>query len=373
MPLQDLTPQLRTRLSRMERAVGWFVALAAVLLAAGFAYYAYTTAERKGWFIKKIIYQTSISSGAGLKEGDPVKLMGFDVGEITHIQPNDPYAYYNITVEFSIKAPNYGYLWSDSKVKVAAADLLGHRYLEVTKGKGGVPTVLETNKTAVGLLRRDALVNRQRELSGQFTNRTDRLLEALNADARENPRLYYEPLTRKSVYWLEPDESPAVTERLEKLMNVVEAALPQILSLTNPINLVLSNSANLTSNLNLVAADARPAVSNLALVTAQLNQPGALGDWLLPTNLNTNLVTLTENLGRSLDNLAGITSNLNQQVQANTNMLSAISRAVVDADNLVQGLKRHWLFRSAFKHENTNAPPAGPISPLRSPKSNAEY
>ena len=35
MALQDLTPQLRTRLSRMERAVGWFVFLATVLLLVG--------------------------------------------------------------------------------------------------------------------------------------------------------------------------------------------------------------------------------------------------------------------------------------------------------------------------------------------------
>ena len=35
MALQDLTPQLRTRLSRMERAVGWFVALAVLLLVFG--------------------------------------------------------------------------------------------------------------------------------------------------------------------------------------------------------------------------------------------------------------------------------------------------------------------------------------------------
>ena len=39
MALQDLTPQLRTRLSRMERAVGWFVALAMALLVFGFVYY----------------------------------------------------------------------------------------------------------------------------------------------------------------------------------------------------------------------------------------------------------------------------------------------------------------------------------------------
>jgi hypothetical protein len=36
MALQDLTPQLRTRLSRMERAVGWFVFVATALLLFGF-------------------------------------------------------------------------------------------------------------------------------------------------------------------------------------------------------------------------------------------------------------------------------------------------------------------------------------------------
>ena len=151
-------------------------------------------------------------------------------------------------------------------------------------------------------------------------------------------------------------------------MHEVEKALPNILNLTNQLATVLSNSANLTSNLDLVAGEARPAVSNLALVTAQLNQPGALGEWLLPTNLNANLNALAENLGRSLDNLTGITGNLNQQVQSNTNILGALSRAIVDADNLVQGLKRHWLLRSAFKSERTNTPPALTGPPLYSPK-----
>ena len=30
-------------------------------------------------------------------------------------------------------------------------------------------------------------------------------------------------------------------------------------------------------------------MSNLAVLTAQLNQPGALGEWLLPTNINQKL------------------------------------------------------------------------------------
>ena len=126
------------------------------------------------------------------------------------------------------------------------------------------------------------------------------------------------------------------------------------------------------------------------MVTARLDHPGALGEWLLPTNLNrqlegtlgsadaalasanTNLTALAENLGRSLDNLANLTSNLNGQVQANTNILGEISRAIVNADSFVQGLKHHWLLRSAFKTKDTNAPPAVPPVPLRSPKDESE-
>src|SRR5882762_3882739 len=141
MALQDLTPQLRTRLSRMERAVGWFVILAAALLAFGFAYYVYNTAERKGWFKTKAPYFTFTDRATGLKVGDPVKLMGLDVGEITKIEPMEPENFqYNMYVEFELKDPYYGYMWTQgSQAKVATADLLGKRVLEVTKGTGGYP------------------------------------------------------------------------------------------------------------------------------------------------------------------------------------------------------------------------------------------
>ena len=386
MALQDLTPQLRTRLSRMERAVGWFVILATALLLFGFAYYIYNTAERKGWFIKKIYYQTSIASGAGLKEGDPVKLMGFDVGEITRIQANDPYDYYNITVDFRIKVPNQGYLWSDSTARVAAGDLLGHRYLEVTKGKDGIPTVLEsTNRVLLGMLKWKYLRQREAVLSKQFTNRNE-VLQGIKAEVQKNPHQFYtNVIGAQTAYWLEPEESPAVTERLERVVNQVEAALPSILSLTNQLAIVLSNTASMTANFSEVAARARPAISNLTAATENLGKPGGLGEWLLPTNINqkldsllggadatvananTNLAVILENLNRSLLNLADMTSNLNQQVQMNTNILSQISRAVIDADDLVQGLKRHWFLRSAFKSERTNAP-AKPGERVRSPK-----
>src|SRR5947209_13566910 len=141
MALQDLTPQLRTRLSRMERAVGWFVLMAAAVLVFGFGYYVYTTAESKGWFKTKAPYFTFVDRATGLKVGDPVTLMGFDVGKITRITAQPPWDPYNVYIEFVVESPFYGYLWSQgSQAKVTSADFLGKRAIEVTKGTNGYPT-----------------------------------------------------------------------------------------------------------------------------------------------------------------------------------------------------------------------------------------
>jgi ABC-type transporter Mla subunit MlaD len=422
MALQDLTPQLRTRLSRMERAVGWFVSLAMALLAFGFVYYVYHTAERKGWFLTKAPYYTYTDRATGLKVGDPVMMMGLDVGQITKMEPMPAEEFdYNIYVEFAIKDPYYGYLWTrGSRAKVTTADLLGKRVLEVTRGTGGYPTYVFHPLREVTLAEAQSLPDMSNWVLAQevwdasgtnllgrpktpltnLTNLTElaaagytNLIIMNAADERKSmtgiwnaSETRYTACTKGTKYELEVDESAAVTERLEKLVSEIEQALPNILRLTNQLATVLSNSASLTSNLNAVALGARPAVSNLALVTARLDHPGALGEWLLPTNLNrqlegtlgnadaalasatTNLTALAENLSRSLDNLANLTSNLNGQVQANTNILDNISRAIVEADSFVQGLKRHWLLRSAFRTKSTNAPPTAPPQLLRSPK-----
>jgi ABC-type transporter Mla subunit MlaD len=296
MALQDLTPQLRTRLHRVEKIVGLFVAVATFLLIAGFAYYLYHTAARKGWFVAKCPCFTYVSSAEGLKVKDPIVLMGFSVGEITEITAQPPGSYYKVFVAFEVQRPYYGYIWTDSKAKITSADFLGRRQIEITAGYDGRPTILEKN---------------------------NRVSEILVGDKRV-------PLAEapKGVF-LAPDERPALTERAEKLVSQIEAALPNILT-------------------------------NVTVITDNLRDPhGSLGEWIIPPNINTQIVVLATSLDQTLENLAAITSNLNTQVQTNDQMLVEISRLVVDTDNLVQGLKKHWLLRGIFQKMNaTNAPPA---------------
>jgi hypothetical protein len=149
---------------------------------------------------------------------------------------------------------------------------------------------------------------------------------------------------------------------------------------------VLSNSASVTANLDQLSSNMIPASADLAHITAQLRDPGSLGEWAMGTNFpvqigsaltgaerlvsntDSNLLSLTLQIGESLENVAALTSNLNWQVQLNTNMLGSISDAVVHADELVQGLKRHWLLRSAFKEPKERDTPSGEVKVLRSPR-----
>ena len=397
MALQDLTPQLRTRLSRVEHAVGIFVIIATVLLASGFGYYLYHAAKVRGWFDMKAPFYTYVDSAAGFKEGDKVKLMGRDAGEITSIKPMSPGSeeYFDghfVYVEFIVRSDSIGYIWNDSKIRVNAGDLLGGRYLEILHGGWAGYTNRDGSKKilkAAYKFEGSRITELWWDQHGSYTNYTQ----------------------HGKPYYLPADESLALTKRAEQLLSQVETALPNILSLTNRIAELLATSTRTLTNLDARVAELRPVVSNANFlvasfhpvssnvhrITANLTNPaGSLGTWLLPTNLNasaeqtllsvratladarttfsnanaaltdarriaktadTNLTMLALNLDRSLSHLANLTSNLDAQVETNTNLLAEISAAIVHTDGLVQGLKRHWLLRSAFKEK----PPAKPV------------
>ncbi len=411
MALHDLTPQLRTRLSRLERVVGLFVVVAVVLLLVGLAYYVYRVAERKGWFVRKMPYFTFVDNASGLRVGDPVRLMGFDVGEIVEINAQPPFDYYDVFVAFVVKEEFVGYLWDDSRAVVASSDFLGKRSIEVTKGTNGPPTYLFHPVRSVAgkdlvSLRTNAAVHvaqgiyddsgktllapayrKLAELSGSALASIEASAEVLVFDSStktkgpaavwdyENARYRPFPGAQEKGFFLPPREAPALTVRLEQLADTVEAALPNLLGLTNRVNRVLDQAVDTARNADTFLTDTRPLLRHLTRISANLtNSQGALGDWALPPDLRreinqtlTSARTLLINSDQRVDGisananvaltnvttvllqLTALTSNLNAQVEANNTILAEISSAVTNADHLMQGLKRHWLLRSAFK------------------------
>ena len=400
----------------MECAVGWFVFLATALLLFGFGYYIYHTAERKGWFLIKAPFFTFVKSSSGLNVGDPVVMMGFPVGEITRIHAMPPGDLRNVLVEFEVRDNYFRYIWTGgSVVKVNSADFLGKRQLEVTRATNGYAICVTQPISIFSLDEAEKYADEApghwqlaQDVVDENTNLifhayapVEAVLDASNATLLAHCKfesnsisIYNNTVNRNRIVaswhhhtrryenftpssedaYLHAVETPPISDQVQAMVTQVQAALPGILSLTNKLAAVLDNAANVTSNLNTTIVAAQPAVTNFAVISAELREPGGLMTWALGpngngqiqgalTNLNsllsstdTNLDRLTAEISLTLENLAGITSNLNAQVQANSNILGSISKIVVDSDDLVQGLKRHWLLRSAFKTKATNAP-----------------
>ncbi|MEY4917054.1 MAG: MlaD protein [Verrucomicrobiota bacterium] len=414
MPLQDLTPQLRTRLNKMERAVGWFVFIAAALLLFGFGYYIYHTAEHKGWFKTKAQFVTYVQSSAGLKVGDPIFMMGFQVGNITLVHPLQPGDKYNVEVRFEIVDPYFRYIWSKGSFVKVNGGFLGQSQLEITRGTSGGYALAVTqpifHKTIDELKQVIVTESNRWQLSQYVFNSQsnavfipyqpydgltlatlDQLavlnLESNSVYAYDNTlhskhivAKWNEDLKRYEFYSYEkngPIELPAqdsvpVADRIDRIVGQVEGAIPGILALTNQLTAILNNAVVATSNLNttLVSANstiaaAQPMLTNFAVISGELREPGSPLLWALGTNghaqiqgaltnLNSLLVNTDTNLGALLINLSDITGSLSAQVRGNTNLVGGIYKTIVDADDMLQGLKRHWLLRSAFK---TNQPP----------------
>lgn len=408
MPLQDLTPELRTRLSRVERAVGWFVILAVVLLLAGFAFYIRATAKSRGWFLTKINYATALNDFSGFKIGDPVKIMGFPAGEITDFSLNAPEKPHGIKIYFTIRQPFYNYIWYDSVVSIKS-DILGNRYLEISKGQYGVPTVssnlvkgkllvlnrykafqkfksmtngLNTNVMADPLTREAALIDMTNQLMKMLTNEVSEYYTNASSGnytkpADLNPNL---PPEKWNYCWIPAFDTPSIEDRLGGVAAQIEIALPNFLRLTNQIQEILSNTSLATGHLNDALVKVDPVLTNVAVITGNLRDPnGSLGNWIVPTNLSaqlhqtlnsaretldsahkmlddsdTNVTMLALDLDKTLEHLADLTSNLDHQVQVNTNLITDISTTIEHTDSFIQGLKHHWLLRSAFK---TKKPP----------------
>jgi hypothetical protein len=391
MPLQDLTPQLRTRLNRMERSVGWFVMLATLLLLVGFGYYLYNNAKSKGWFAIKARYYTYGKTAIGLAVGDKVTLMGFIVGEITDIQAMPPRGWeaehgHNVFIEFRVLNDNYGYLWvGDSHVRFTDSGFLGKRQLDLTKGTNGYGTYILYNVRQMSLADIQASSDKDKLRLGeeiyittnapaqgaadgtnivtnlalkawsQFNTTNLELLASLKPTnlwvidrSRTNTSLtgmwnedghHYQPVTKDSKYYLPPDEPPALNDRVQAMVAQLEAAVPQVLKLTNQLATVLSNAVQLTSNFNQIAISVRPSVTNLNAITENLRNPeGSLGEWIIPTNINQKLDATLVSANGTLSNVDTNLATLNLTLGNLANITSNLNNQVQANTNILTNI-----------------------------------
>lgn len=389
MGLQDLTPQLRTRLSKVEWYVGLFLGVTGLLMVIGFALFLRRTAEARGWFVVEVPYFTYLQDASGLKPGSPVNLMGFKVGEVTEVTAIDLSErlawdhhvtnQFNVFVRFVIRADGKsqfpGYVNSDARVKLSGLpiELLGGAVLEVTQGStNGVPTFGKAPNGQPGVL------------MSKFA-----ILDP-GAD-RTNKFLKYEPAKTSGGYYIRLDQSETfvaqaqrVMSRLDHIAGTVDETLPAMLrelqgtletvrgalpGITNQVGQVLDTARQtlpgLTNNLDAVLLNTRELTAQLRdawpMLTNNLDQT-LLTTRQLASNINVVIPTLSSNVNVTLTNVNGL-------LMRDTNVTANVSVLV---SNVNQVITRHWLLRSAFKEKRAKEEPDGsgthqPVRRVRPP------
>jgi hypothetical protein len=397
MALQDLTPHLRTRLRKVEWFVVLFLGGTFVLMLASLTWFIKKTGDARGWWVTEVPYYTYLPNASGIKAGSPVQMMGFKVGQVTKVDPV-PLAelrnwnYYGanpVFVAFVVREPYPGYITSDSRLKLGGfpIEIAGGVVLELTVGsEKGLSTTIMTN-------------GRVSVLSDKFT------YDQLAGKAITNLQAYahYTPLAKaEKGFFLQLDTGDTLMGQVQGILGMVHGAMP---GLTNELHHTLTNVSQLTANLN--AATAKPGgVGTLVLgsnVMGRLDRPGGIGELVVPTNLTpwlsrtgglgelvipeklnreltatlasvratvpgavSNLDSRTASLGLLLTNLTAgtaragsLVTNLDETIaKVKTNTVPEVNTLLDTLNSFVTGMKRHWLFRSAFKEQKTNAVPA---------------
>jgi ABC-type transporter Mla subunit MlaD len=380
MALQDLTPQLRTRLHRVEWMVVLFLVVAVVSGAGLVVWFIRTTGEARGWWVTEVPYYTYVSQATGIHDGTPVQLMGYRVGRVTHVEPVnldlrrswDYYATnnFNVFVRFTIREPYPGYINTDSKVTIGGfpVEVAGGVTLDVSVGS---PEALVTITNLPG--------GRLGVLWDQFAYKSP------SAD-RTNKFLKYGAITNGAKgYYLALDQSETLLAQAQRIMGkvdrisgVIDATLPKA---TANLDEVLGHMARITAQLeprlardggvgdlvmpvdtktklNLVLDSVTRKSEELTPILSQVNQ--TLGEARLRSQeLGPVLVDVRKTLGDLRDTANGFNAKVNQ-----TNLVENVSRLADKAARLSETteilFRNFWLFRSAFR---TNA--ASTSVPLR--------
>ncbi len=365
MPIQDLTPQLRTRLRKVEWITGLFLGVTALLMLGGFVYFLKQTAEARGWFITYVPYYTYLNDATGVKEGTPVKMLGFTVGEVTEVtairlEERQTWDYYqtnnfNVFVAFKVTPKYAGYIFTDYRVRISGfpVELAGGSFLELQPGgKSTVPTAKMVNDKAEGvlwekyaytpssnLLQYGALTNKQKgyylavDQSETLLAQAQRILK--NADditaflRTDLPRVTQDALqtlsfTRQTIGALTND-----------VVLTLQTARLAVASLTNDLGGLIANSRRITGQV----ADVLPGLTNDLANTLATSRR-------LMDSVNEQLPAIAGNVNLTL-------TNLNVLLLRDTNITANTSLLVSNVNNLIT---KHWLFRSAFKAQSGAKP-----------------
>ncbi|MGD0500139.1 MAG: MlaD family protein [Bryobacteraceae bacterium] len=315
---------------------------------------AFLLTSSKGLFQRNALLLTYMDDASGIADGTPVRLNGIAIGYLNKLQltnSRDP----KRTVEFDmlVKRQFLSEIPVDSVTGIAASNLLGDKFINITKGRSlqhvepgatlaslqaqDIPELLADTANLLGSFqnivgRLDGLIANVEAGKGNLGKflKNDELYDRLNGIAAETQKLLTDARTgggtlSKLIY------DPALYEEIRAPINRINAMLADLQAGQGTAGKLLKDPA--------LFDEARQSVAEIRALLADLNAgKGAAGKFLKDDRLHQKIDELATKLNNTLDKINSGQGTLGQFL-TNPALYDSLTAATGELQTLVKDIR----------------------------------
>jgi phospholipid/cholesterol/gamma-HCH transport system substrate-binding protein len=265
----------------MEFKVGLFVIVTGLITIGLILYLGY----KKELFSEKVYLYVVSQSGENIERGIPVRLSGFNIGQVNDVELEDPG---NIRIEIKILKKHMRWFREDARIVVDREGLIGNAYLKVLPGSKSSPTLLpgsimtlETSARSISDLVAEAqpavedlkiIVSNVRSLTDQLVDREGSAQRLLDNLERVSTSLSSE---QGMLHYLLDDARPvgrvdSILAEAESIMANVDRFSAKGVTLEDEISATVREAKAFLSDLRELRTELQPSLENLHAVSEEL-------------------------------------------------------------------------------------------------------
>ena len=363
--------QMYFRVRHFDRYVGMLVITAVVLAIIAVVF----VARGQKWFAKRAEYKVVFNNGHGLKPGTPVTISGMEVGNVKSLQLT---AQSQVVMTVNVLQKYKPYIRQDSEATIISA-LLGGKTLEITAGSPDQPLLPEGSVLPSEEPKEITDIVKDIDIKTPLKKLEEALENVRTITARINDPQGELFTTLKNVEFVTAQlkngegnlgailQDKNIHRGISDSIASVRRSLSQVEEATRNVNTVSRNLPGVMGEVDRAVKEVPPILQQVKDATSGLSS--ILEDVKKTTvqapAIAEDLKEITQGGKGVVQDVKGITGDIQKSTPGIPDFLATTQETVEDADQLILGLKNHWLLRGSMPKVKGETPIA--ISERESP------
>lgn len=343
------------RIQHWDRYVGIFVLLAILILITSLVF----VARGQKWFEKRHRYIATFAKVQGVKPGTPVTISGMEVGSVNSFRLN---AEGKVEIQMDILRSYKDFIRKDSEVTIATA-LLGGKTVEISRGSPDLPPAAEKQvlpsqeprdltdflqeiDVKAPLKKVDEALENLKSLTARLNSPEGELftilknVEFISAQLKEGRGSAGAVLRDPKLY----REAAAAAEAANRSAAHIEEAAANAARISRELPAVVQQVDGRIREIQGILGDIKKATAELTPILENVKQTAAEGP------------AIAANVKEISREMREITGDVKRTTPELPELVHQTRETVEDADQVLTGLRNHWLIRGWVSPSRQDSP-----------------